>query len=270
MSGFARVQAEFARAVRDPSRPLPGALAEAGCTPPSKRFAVYRNNVMVGLVDALRSRFPATERIVGPDFFVFMARAFIDAHPPESPVLMWFGDRLPGFIETFEPVSEFAYLADIARIECARTHAYHARDAAPSDLSTLLSLPSEILSAARLRLHPSLMIVRSPFPAFTIWSMNAHEGTEPHEVDLGRCEDTIIVRPELDVLVEHAVPGAARFIQALNHSAFGDAASHAAERADAFDLTRTLVQLIRIGAFVGFECDSAGRRAQPARFTRKQ
>jgi Putative DNA-binding domain len=249
MSSFGRAQAEFAQAVRDPHRPLPDTLAASDGVPPARRFAVYRNNVVVGLVDALRTRFPATERIVGADFFVFMARAFIDVHPPDSPVLMFFGDRLPGFIERFEPASELAYLADVARIECARTHAYHARDAMPSDLSVLLSRPAEMLSAARLQLHPSLAVVRSAFPAHAIWSMNAGEGTQPHEVDLDQAEDTLITRPELDVIVARGVPGAADFIQALGSSTFGDAANQAAGRNDAFDLTGVLAQLIRIGAF---------------------
>jgi hypothetical protein len=266
MTSFNRLQEEFARAVRDPAQPLPGALAASGGLPPARRFAVYRNNVAVGLVDALRTRFPVTERIVGRDFFVFMARAFIESHPPDSPVLVFFGDRLPGFIETFGPVSELAYLADIARIECARTHSYHARDAAPSDMSTLLSLPAVSLAGARLWLHPSLRVVQSTFPAFTIWSMNARVETELHPIDFGRSgEDTIVVRPEFDVLVEDLAAGGGAFIQALSRFSFGDAATKAAQLSDTFDLTRALVQLIRVGAFVGFQCNPIHGAEQPAR-----
>lgn len=257
MSGFGGMQAEFAQAVRDPARPVPAGLAASGGVRPVRRFAVYRNNVVVGLVDALRTRFPATERIVGTDFFVFLARTFIDAHPPESPVLMFFGDRLPGFLERFGAAAELPYLADVVRIECARTHAYHVRDAEPSDLSALLSLPPAAMAGARLILHPSLATVRSAFPAFAIWLMNARDDLAADAVDFSRSEDTLIVRPELDVFVGPLPAGGADFIDELRRSAFADAANVAVQRTPDFDLTSTLVQLIRAGAFVGFESDPA-------------
>lgn len=257
MSAFESLQAEFARAVRDPARPVPDALASSRGVRPVRRFAVYRNNVVVGLVDALRTRFPATERIVGSDFFVFMARAFISACPPESPVLTLFGDRLPEFLAGFEPASELPYLADVVRIECARTHAYHARDATPSDLSGLSSLEPEVMARARLILHPSLVVVRSAFPAFTIWSMNADGDSEAHAVDLCRSEDAVIVRPELDVVVESLPEGGAAFIDALRTSAFADAAGETVQASPDFDLGSILAQLIRVGAFAGFQIDTS-------------
>jgi uncharacterized protein len=38
-----------------------------------------------GLIRALASRFPVTEKIVGEEFFAGMARAFIELHSPRSP-----------------------------------------------------------------------------------------------------------------------------------------------------------------------------------------
>ena len=62
---FAPLQNSFAAALLDSDRPVPKGLTSHTASVPAKRFAVYRNNVVVSLIDALRRRFPAVERIVG-------------------------------------------------------------------------------------------------------------------------------------------------------------------------------------------------------------
>ncbi|MGH6867688.1 MAG: DNA-binding domain-containing protein, partial [Methylocella sp.] len=62
-------QRNFARALRDPGLVLPQGVTSYNSEAPQERFAVYRNNVMVGLVSALQARFPATRKIAGEDFF---------------------------------------------------------------------------------------------------------------------------------------------------------------------------------------------------------
>ena len=58
-------QSDFARAVRSPDWAVPHGVTSHNSDAPRERFAVYRNNVMVGLVSALEARFPATRKIVG-------------------------------------------------------------------------------------------------------------------------------------------------------------------------------------------------------------
>ena len=69
-----------------------------------------------------------------------MARAFVAATPPRTPVLTTYGDEFAEFIAAFEPARELAYLADVARLEAARTHAYHAADAVPVDAEPFAAL----------------------------------------------------------------------------------------------------------------------------------
>ncbi len=60
-----RRQRAFAEAVLNPAQPVPPGLIGPDGEPDAKRFAVYRNNVVAGLVDALKQAFPAVLRIVG-------------------------------------------------------------------------------------------------------------------------------------------------------------------------------------------------------------
>ncbi|MGH6796695.1 MAG: HvfC/BufC family peptide modification chaperone, partial [Methylocella sp.] len=124
-------QSDFARALRDPDMALPHGVRSHNSDAPDERFAIYRNNVMVGLASALEARFPATRKIAGEDFFKSAAKLFAATEPPRSPLMMFYGDEFPAFLADFEPAREVPYLAGVARLEAARTRACHAADARP-------------------------------------------------------------------------------------------------------------------------------------------
>ena len=112
-------QSDFARAVRSPDWAVPHGVTSHNSDAPRERFAVYRNNVMVGLVSALEARFPATRKIVGEDFFKGAAKLFAATQPPRSPLMMFYGDAFPSYLAGFEPAREVPYLADVARLDRA-------------------------------------------------------------------------------------------------------------------------------------------------------
>ncbi|HSO45483.1 MAG TPA: DNA-binding domain-containing protein, partial [Rhodoferax sp.] len=51
-------QAAFAQALLNPHMPCPGGLTTCNGSDPATRFAVYRNNVTVSLIDALADTYP--------------------------------------------------------------------------------------------------------------------------------------------------------------------------------------------------------------------
>lgn len=244
---FSTLQGDFARALLDADRPVPGPVTSYTARAPQKRFAVYRNNVTVGLVRALRTQFPATERIVGKDFFAAMARTYVVTEPPRSPILVAYGDGFPGFIARFAPAVDLPYLADVARLELARTRAYHAADAAPLDPLLWQGLDPNILSDVRIALHPSVQILRSAYPIVTIWSMNSGGATLSSIEDCS-AEDALVIRPRLDVEVRRLPLGGTAFLGALASGAtLGDAALSATADHTEFDLAANLAGLIGAG-----------------------
>lgn len=253
LRSLTEVQEEFAAALRDPAADVPGDIAGLDGRPATRRFAVYRNNVIVGLVGAVAGAYPAVARIVGEDFFNAMARAYVRAAPPTSPLLVEYGEGYAAFIEGFEPAGSLPYLPDIARIEWAWREAYHSAEAVPLGPTDLAGIDETDLPALTVTVHPSLRIVRSRYPALKIWRMNVRD--EPVvPVDLGAGgEDTLIVRPEAEVEIRLLPPGGARFIEAL---AVGGTLSEAAERAieadTRFDLTANIAGLIDSGAIVDY------------------
>jgi|GEM_PF-91945 len=246
----AAFQSGFAAALADPARPVPEGLTAWTGNRPTRRFGVYRNNVRVGLTGALTARFPATEAIVGPDFFAAMASAFVAAHPPRSPLLLAYGDDFAEFVEGFEPAAGLAYLPDVIRLEAARSLAYHAADAAPLTAANLAAVPPERLADLVLEPHPSLSILRSLYPVVTLWAMNAGAlPLAPIRDWVG--EDALIVRPQMTVDVHPLPPGGAAFFCALSTGlTLGAAAESALAQAPGLDLAASLAALITTGAFV--------------------
>jgi hypothetical protein len=244
---LAPFETSFAGALLDAEQSVPHGVTAHNAAIPTRRFAVYRNNVVAGLVKALKSRFPVVEKIVGEEFFAAMARVYVVERPPRSPLLATYGDEFAAFIAAFEPARELAYLADVARLEAARTRAYHAADATPVDAGQLAALDAYVVGGIRVDMHPSTEIVRSPHPIVTIWAMNSGE-QELAPIENWRGEDALVVRPYLDVEVRVLPPGGAAFLLAL---AGGQPLAEATEAALAddpsFDLTRNLAGLIGSG-----------------------
>jgi hypothetical protein len=256
-------ESSFAGALLDPKQPVPPGVTAHNAAIPARRFAVYRNNVVAGLGRALRRRFPVVERIVGNEFFAAMAREFVRAQPPRSPLLAAYGDEFAGFIAAFEPAREIPYLADVSRLEAARTRAYHAPDATPVDVSELAAIDANLAGDLHVELHPSIEIVRSVYPIVTIWAMNSGE-QELAPIEDWRGQDALVARPQLEVQVRELPPGGAAFLLALAGGVLLREASAAAVADDAgFDLTGNLAGLIGSGLVRAIVLDRGEQREQP-------
>src|SRR6266540_1152692 len=88
---LAERQRAFKAALLDRTLPVPLGLVGPDGESSARRFGVYRNNVLVSLTEALRETYPAVCRIVGDEFFRAMARMYVLASPPASPVLLDYG-----------------------------------------------------------------------------------------------------------------------------------------------------------------------------------
>lgn len=247
------LQKDFAAALLAPAGPAPRGLVGPDREPDVKRFEVYRNNVFVGLIDALKAAFPAVCRIVGDEFFAAMAHRYVALEPPCSPVMLEYGSTFAAFVETFEPARSVPYLADIARLERAWVEAYHAAESRPIAVACLGSVPPQRLPQLSFTLHPSLRVVRSPFPIVQIWQTNI-DGGIPVAIDIdGGGEQALVIRPDAEVEVRRVTFGAATFIQSLSAGAsIALATSLARDDDPCFDLARALGDLFAIDAITGW------------------
>jgi hypothetical protein len=248
----AHTQERFCRAILDPEALVPCNLARSVAGRPTRRFAVYRNNVVTGLIDALAARFPAVSAIVGEEFFADMARRFIGLCPPSSPIIAEYGHAFPEFIGDFARVSSLPYLADIARLEIARTQAFHAANANPASVNALRELDSNALDRLKIELHPAMRLLRSRFPIVTIWAMSMGE-IEAAPIETWNGEDVLVARPAFTVHMHRVTHAQFAFLSALGAgmhlSQALDAAS--AESRD-FNPASAIADLIALGLATSF------------------
>jgi hypothetical protein len=143
-------------------------------------FAVYRNTVLKGCVDALAANFPTVCRLVGQEWFRAAAALYARAHPPAHPALIFYGAgpamRFADFLAAFEPAAELPYLPGVARLDQLWTQAHAAPDspaASSADLARLAQLPPEALMESQLPPHPAARWQWfDDMPIHTIWQRN--------------------------------------------------------------------------------------------------
>ncbi len=241
-------QTAFAHALFDAELPFPTGLTTWNGSDPTPRFAVYRNNVMVSLIDALADTYPVVQTLVGEEFFRAMARVFAGNNPPRSAVMAYYGRDFADFVAAFPPAASVPYLADVARLEMARVMAYHAADAAaidPQVLQAALADPEQLLSL-QLVLHPSVHVIESSFAIFSVWA--AHQGAvSALSIDPDVAQTALVFREGLDVDTMELTAGAGTFVRTLLAGQTLSDAAQAASGADPeFDLTNALTPLLRL------------------------
>ena len=150
-------------------------FARAIDSPVAGAMAVYRNTVIHGAVEALKSNYAVVAQIVGDEMFQGVAVDYASANPPRSPVLALYGEALPDWLKQQEWVADLPYLPDVAAVERLHVECLMAADAEPLAASD----PSE-LSGRRLNLHPAVRFTWLQTPAMSIWL--AHQQPVPAEI----------------------------------------------------------------------------------------
>mgnify|MGYP000920526237 CR=1 FL=1 len=118
-------------------------------------FAVYRNTVAKGCIDALQANYPAVHALVGTDWLRAVAHAFVHQHPPSDGRLMDYGAGFAEFLEGFGPAASLPYLGAVARLDRCWTEAHLAADAPALQAAWLAQQAPEALALLRLHPHPA-------------------------------------------------------------------------------------------------------------------
>ncbi|KPC50413.1 HvfC/BufC N-terminal domain-containing protein [Amantichitinum ursilacus] len=212
MLSYAAALAELAYAFND------AGFVPAGVTTASApRLDVYRNNVRLNRINALRATFAQVAELVGAEFFNGMARAYVRATPATSANLHDDGAQLAAFIATFAPARSVPYLADVARVDWALHRAWHAPDCAPFAVAQLQTLTPEQFAQQRVRFAPAVALVASPaWPIADLLAM--HQGGALADPDAGG-QAVLIWRAGTQVQHRALGPAHAVAVRSLQHGA---------------------------------------------------
>lgn len=239
-------QDAFAHALLDSggaaAAPLAGLTAQPG-------FAVYRNTVMKGSIDALQASFPTVDRLVGPEWLRAAAARFVRASPPRQPALIEYGAEFVDFLRSFEPAADLPYLADVAQLDRLWTEAHIAADAELLGAESISALSAAQISGARLRPHPAARWAMLPTPALTIWQRNREQGALDTEFDWVP-EAALLTRPHGAVIATRIDFALCALLDACAaEQDLATAAQAALDQDPQTDLAAGLTRLLNAGAF---------------------
>lgn len=225
-------------------------------------FAVYRNTVLKGCIDALQANYPAVARLVGDEWFRAAAAIYARATLPAQPTLLHYGRDFAQFLARFEPAAELPYLPAVAQLDRFWTEAHCARDEVPLAADALAALEPDAFT--RLAARPLAAARWAWFegqPIFSIWQRNRAEsladadsvsGSAP-EIDWCS-EGALMVRPHGAVVAVPLARAGCAFLDACAHGQTLAAAAGAALAVDAdVDLAQLLAQLLQAQVFAALE-----------------
>ena len=214
-------------------------------------WAVYRNTVLHGAVEALRANYPVVEQIVGAEMFERVAVDFATECPPRRPILALYGARFPDWLEEQPWIGDLPYLADVALVERLHVECLMAADGEPLAGNEVVAG-----SGARLRLHPSVRFGWFRTPAMSIWLAHRHAVGSEIAPDW-KAEGALFSRPT--PFVTHAPrigPAAHRILFGLRLGESLEASMAAAARIyPAEDCAALLSSLAHLGAFCAPESE---------------
>lgn len=219
MASLRELQASFAAALRDPSAPC--------AVQPAGNLSIYRNNAAINFRSVLESGFPVLRRRVGDDYFRQLAAQYRQRFPSRSGDLHWVGRDFATFLAEHLQGSEYAWLADLARLEWAREQAAVAVTRPSISADVLARIAPDQLEHLIFSLQPSLQLHASDFPIFSIWRANQVDNAPP--VDQSRPGECGMVRARIDrVEVRRLEPYLFSYLSALAAGApLGDAVTTA-------------------------------------------
>jgi hypothetical protein len=246
-TSLAQFQGAFAAALFAPQDIADPVVRQLAAQP---AFAVYRNTVMKGCIDALEANFPAVARLVGSEWFRAAAALHVAAEPPCDGRLLNYGSGFAGFLQGFEPAAELPYLPGVARLDALWREAHAAQDAPVLDAAWLARCAPELLATMVLAPHPAARWAWfDEQPVYSIWARNRRTAGDEEEL-VWQAEGALLTRPA-DTVAWRAIPQAGCAF--LDACAAGLPLADAAERALAVDadadLATLLESLLRAGAF---------------------
>lgn len=241
MASLRDLQRSFAAALRDPAADCP--------VRPAARLGIYRANGSANFRGALEASFPVVRRRVGEDYFAQLAHHYRERFPSRSGDLHWVGRDFADFLAAHLAGGDYAWLADLARLEWARQSAAVIACSTPVGAEVLAAFVPEQLEHVRFSFQPSLQLVESPYPVVSVWMANQAENASSVDQSAGSECAMVLARPD-GVEVARLAPDLFSYLSALA----GDATLGEALGAAGLDgprLTQVLAHLFGAGLVTG-------------------
>lgn len=207
MSVLREQQEGFARSVTgDVDETYAQSICEVGLSG-VRRLGIYQHSVTNGLRDALAGVFEVVEKLVGTEYFAYVADHYVRSHPSTSGNVHDFGKTFPDYLETFPGLDVLPYLPDVARLEWAYHAAFHSPVGSMLNINKLSQVAESKYDELNFLLSPACYLLHSNYPVLHIWQVNQnnYDGDDSVNLDEGGV-DLAVVREGKQIVFHSLKP----------------------------------------------------------------
>lgn len=192
---------------------------------PRRRLEVYANAYRIRIVEAIAAEFPKVCAALGPARQAELCRRYLAAHPTSRPSLRDAAQHLAAFLDGGGLPGAPSWLADLARLERARTEAFDGPEARPLARQDLAEIPPEEIAFLQLPLVPTAVLLTLHSIADDVWTAVENERPIPDEPAHPVAPRGVLVwRREITVYHRTLADDEAQVLRALARGAtFGEA-----------------------------------------------
>ncbi len=143
-------------------------------------LSIHRNNINIGLIEELEKIYPNIWRALGKENAVNLARRYISdlKNFPCSYIDNAYGDEMPDFISNVAEFKQIPYLSDLAKLDLARSKAYHLDNNVALTIEQINNIAEEKLLESKVNFIDSLILLQSHFSLLEIEEMLAQNKTD--------------------------------------------------------------------------------------------
>lgn len=219
---------------------------------PKQRLAIHRRHYESSLVTAMRTKFPATEWLVGSAFLDEAAKQFVRQHPPSTPCIAEYGEEFPHFLSMYRGAARLPYLGSFAELEWHLGQIAISVERRALALEEFSRVETSALMDAGLTLQTGLRYLHVSWPVDDLMKLYLSESA-PDEYQLVPADVWLEARGargefQIDRL------DTAEFVfrkSIIDGQSIGAAAEHALEANAEFDVGRAFRMLITNGYVIG-------------------
>lgn len=195
--GLRDLQAAFQRAVIEGDDSIFAHILDNSRTGRDVLLGVYQHAYVARLIGILREDHRQLASHLGDEAFEAMARAYIAAHPSETPNARWFSAKVPEFLGATDPYAHHPELTELAALERTLNNAFDAADAETISMADVAQHPPEVWGGLRFIPHPSVTRLSHRTNALQIWMALKEDAAPPDAVDLDEQQAIVVWRHDV-------------------------------------------------------------------------
>lgn len=211
---------------------------------PAARLAIHRRHYHASLVDALRTRHPATAWLIGDAAVTAAATRYVIAHPPRVFCIAEFGADFPRFLGSEPSLSAVPYVRAFAILEWHVGRVSVAVDGPALSLANLATADPASLMASSVIFQPGVVYMTTEWPVDALMRIYLSDQVPP-QFHMSPATTHVEVRGARGALHVTSLPPATSAFRSLlqSGSAIGVAAEAALDLDPQFDPGRALIDL---------------------------